>query len=203
VTPGYLRIGVRLWLSAAILGLMTFSVIPSARADIFVYVDRHGVMHFTNTPTSNRYRVYMRETPRRPPPSKTGHAVSSFDDVITEAAHRHGIAFSLLKALIHVESSFNPRAVSKKGALGLCQIMPQNLQSLNIKDPFDPWENIMGGARYLQLMLDRFNGELHLALAAYNAGPSMVEKYSNIPPFRETQEYVQKVLKYSQAYKPI
>jgi soluble lytic murein transglycosylase-like protein len=196
------RILGRHWLVVAMLGLMTFCVIPYAGADIFVYVDRHGVMHFTNTPTSSRYRVYMREMPKRPPPSQTRHAVSSYDDVISEAARRHGIAFSLLKALIHVESCFNPKAVSKKGALGLCQIMPQNLQPLNITDPFDPWENIMGGARYLQLMLNRFDGQLHLALAAYNAGPSMVEKYSNIPPFPETQEYVQKVLKYSQAYKP-
>ncbi len=187
------------WLRAGMIGLMTYFVISSASADIYVYVDRYGVMHFTNTPTSNRYKVYMRETPKAP--QKRLHSSATYDDVITEAARRHGIHFSLLKALIHVESCFNPRAVSKKGAMGLCQIMPENLQILNISDPFDPWENIMGGARYLQQMLDRFNGQLPLALAAYNAGPSTVEKYSTIPPFPETQEYVQKVLKYSRAYK--
>jgi soluble lytic murein transglycosylase len=187
-----------------LVGLLTFFVSSSAVADIFVYVDRYGVMHFTNAPTSNRYRVYMREIPKRTalPPQQNKYALGHYDDVIYEAAKRHGIAFSLLKALIHVESDFNPKAVSKKGAMGLCQIMPDTVQLLNINDPFDPWENIMGGARYLQLMLDRFSGQLQLALAAYNAGPGTVEKYNySIPPFPETQDYVQKILKYSQAYK--
>ena len=189
------------WLITGMIGILTFCAVSSAAADIYVYVDRFGVMHFTNTPTSDRYQVYMREIPRRATPETALQPTTTYDDVISEAARRHGIGFSLLKALIHVESCFNPKAVSKKGAMGLCQIMPENLQFLNINDPFDPWENIMGGARYLQLMLNRFDGQLHLALAAYNAGPSMVEKYSNIPPFPETQEYVQKVLRYSQAYK--
>ncbi len=194
------RVVSRQWPAMVMVGWMTFFVVSAAWADIYVYVDRYGVMHFTNTPTSSRYRVYMRETPKRTTPRP--HSTATYDDVISEAARRHGVNFSLLKALIHVESYFDPKAVSKKGALGLCQIMPQNLQILNINDPFDPWENIMGGARYLQQMLERFNGQLHLALAAYNAGPTMVEKYSSIPPFPETQEYVQKVLQYSRAYAP-
>ena len=150
------------WVLPFLMG-MTFFVMPCAVADIYLYVDSQGVMHFTNTPTSSNYKVYMRAKPIRP---KSFANVASYDDVITEAAKRHGLASPLLKALIHVESYFNPRAVSKKGAMGLMQIMPENLQALNISDPFDPWENIMGGAAYLKSMLERFSGQLPRALAA-------------------------------------
>jgi soluble lytic murein transglycosylase len=178
--------------------LVTFlGICPDLQADIYVYIDREGVFHFTNTPTSNKYKVYLRETSLLP---RAWYNVQSYDDVITEAARQNGLSFSLLKALIHVESYFNPRAVSKKGALGLTQIMPQNLEHLNISDPFDPWENFMGGARYLKTMLDRFDQQLPLALAAYNAGPGAVERYNNIPPFKETQDYVEKVLKFFRYY---
>jgi soluble lytic murein transglycosylase-like protein len=178
--------------------LVTLFVIGSAHADIYVYIDSEGVMHFTNTPTSTNYKIYMREPPKRATVLKP---VKSYDDVINEAAKRNDLSFSLLKALIHVESCFDPKAVSKKGAMGLCQIMPQNLKTLQIADPFDPWENIMGGARYLKAMLDRFSGQLPLALAAYNAGPQAVERYNDIPPYPETKDYVQKVMKYFHLYK--
>lgn len=126
---------------------------------------------------------------------------ASYDDVIAEAASKNELSFHLLKALIQVESCFNPYAISKKGALGLMQIMPENLAILKIDHPFDPRENIMGGASYLKNMMNRFNGKIELALAAYNAGPTAVEKYSDIPPYRETQEYVQKVLMLYKRYK--
>jgi len=185
------------WGLLTLLGL-TFFVTPCAQADIYVYVDSAGVFHFTNTPTSSRYKVYMSESSRY---RNALYNIESYDDVITEAARRNGISSSLLKALIHVESYFNPRAVSKKGALGLMQIMPENLEALNINDPFDPWENIMGGARYFKLMLERFSGQLDLALAAYNAGPTVVEKYNDIPPYPETRNYVQKVMKAFRIYR--
>ena len=185
------------WLLPIFIGL-TFFVIPCAVADIYLYVDSQGVMHFTNTPTSSNYKVYMRVPPSRP---KLFANVASYDDVITEAAKRHGLSSSLLKALIHVESYFNPKAVSSKGAMGLMQIMPENLQALDIRDPFDPWENIMGGAAYLKAMLERFSGQLPLALAAYNAGPTAVERYNAIPPYPETMSYVQKVMKFFNLYK--
>lgn len=178
--------------------MLTIFVTPCAQADIYLYVDRHGVLHFTNTPTSSQYKVYMSETPRY---RKALYNIASYDDVIAEAAKRNGISSPLLKALIHVESYFDPKAVSKKGALGLMQIMPENLVLLNINDPFDPWENVMGGARYLKSMIERFSGQLDLALAAYNAGPTAVEKYNDIPPYPETQNYVQKVMKAFRIYR--
>jgi soluble lytic murein transglycosylase-like protein len=177
---------------------VTLFVTSAAQADIYLYVDSQGVLHFTNTPTSSKYKVYM------PEPSKYRSAlynIKSYDDVISEAAARNGLSSSLLKAVIHVESYFNPRAVSKKGALGLMQIMPENLDKLNINDPFDPWENIMGGAFYFKTMLERFSGQVDLALAAYNAGPTAVEKYNDIPPYPETQRYVRKVMRAFRIYR--
>lgn len=188
----------QIWRAIALIVGLTFFVIPAANADIYVYIDHEGTLHFTNTPTSNQYKVYMRETIAKP---ATSYQIASYDDVISEAAKRHGLSSSLIKALIHVESFFNPRAVSKKGAIGLMQIMPKNLQALNISDPFDPWENIMGGASYLKSMLERFRGELPLALAAYNAGPTVVEHYQDIPPYPETEAYVRKVLRFFRHYK--
>lgn len=183
---------------ALLLFVLTTIATPCAQADIYLYVDRNGVLHFTNTPTSSQYKVYMSETPKY---RKSVYSNASYDDVIAEAAKRNDISSPLLKALIHVESYFNPKAVSKKGALGLMQIMPENLALLDIDDPFDPWENIMGGARYLKSMIERFSGQLHLALAAYNAGPTAVEKYNDIPPYPETQNYVQKVMKAFRIYR--
>jgi soluble lytic murein transglycosylase len=107
----------------------------------------------------------------------------------------------LLKAIIKAESDFNPRAVSKKGAMGLMQIMPENIKAMNISNPFDPLENILGGARYFREMLDRFKGHLSLSLAAYNAGPTAVERYNNqIPPYKETENYIERVLKFYSSY---
>jgi soluble lytic murein transglycosylase-like protein len=175
-----------------------FLTATSGWADIYTYIDKNGVIHFTNTPTSGRYRVYMKE-----PPKKTAapRGINRYDAFIKSAARQHGVAFALVKSIIKVESNFNPKAVSHKGALGLMQIMPENVKDLKIKNPFDPMENIMGGARYFKRMLDRFNGKLSLALAAYNAGPEAVKQYQDIPPYAETENYVKKVLKYYYLYK--
>ncbi len=191
---------VKPWHLLTVFVALSIFVIPCAQADIYVFIDSEGVMHFTNTPTSSNYKIYIPEKSLRPSPS-IWYSMKSYDDVINEAAQRHGLSFSLIKALIHVESDFNPRAVSHKGAVGLMQIMPQTSDLLNISDPFDPWENIMGGARYLKSMLVRFSGQLPLALAAYNAGPTAVERYNNVPPYPETRNYVKKVMKLFHLYR--
>lgn len=176
---------------------MIMTALP-VRADIYMYTDSDGVIHFSNTPTSGRYKLYMREKKR----IKSARGGSDrYDSLIKKASRKNDVEFPLVKAIIRVESNFNPRAVSRKGASGLMQIMPGNFASLRVKDPFDPGENIMGGSRYLRKMLNRFNGELSLALAAYNAGPTQVENHKGIPPFRETRDYVKKVLKYYSIYR--
>ncbi|MBW2489858.1 MAG: lytic transglycosylase domain-containing protein [Deltaproteobacteria bacterium] len=175
--------------------IMTMVATP-LYADIYVYVDNEGVLHFTNVPTSSKsynYKVYIKETPKKP---LELYNENLYDHFISEASHTHGVPFTLLKALIKTESDFNPTAVSSAGARGLMQLMPENIKTLKIKNPFDPRENVMGGTRYLKQLINRFNGKLPLALAAYNAGPGVVEKYQRIPPFQETENYVKQVMKY-------
>ena len=163
-------------------------------ADVYVYVSKDGVRHFSNIPTTPQYRLFIRS---RPISSTDTFLPDKYDHLIFRAAKVHGISFSLLKALIKVESDFNHRAVSRAGALGLMQIMPENLTEFDINDPFDPWQNIKGGSGYLKYLLDRFDGKISLALAAYNAGPTRVETHQGIPPIRETQNYVKQVLRYA------
>ena len=175
--------------------LFLFVAVPAVLADIYMFIDSQGVLHFTNAPTSSQYTLYIKERP------KQAEEIKKYDGIIQEASNRFGLSFSLLKAIIKVESDFDSRAVSKKGALGLMQIMPQNLQAFNIRDPYDPRDNILGGARYLKSLIERFEGKLPLALAAYNAGPTIVDKHMNIPPIQETEDYVKKVMKYFYLYK--
>lgn len=175
--------------------LFLFVTVPAALADIYMFIDSQGVLHFTNTPTSSQYKLYIKERP------KPAAATIQYDEIIQEASKRYGLSFFLIKAMIKVESNFDSSAVSKKGALGLMQIMPQNLQAFNIREPYDPKDNIMGGASYFKSLIERFDGKLPLALAAYNAGPTIVDKYRDIPPIKETKDYVKKVMKYFYLYK--
>lgn len=119
----------------------------------------------------------------------------TFAEIIREASARYGVDERIIRAVIKQESSFNPKAVSHCGAQGLMQLMPATAQSLGVKDAFNPEENIMAGTRYLKQKLDEFDGNLSLALAAYNAGSGTVQKYGGIPPYKETQAYVNKVIK--------
>ena len=119
---------------------------------------------------------------------------ADLDAIFSAAGLRYNLSPNLLKAIAKVESGFKSDAVSRVGAIGIMQLMPGTAKSLGVTDPFDPAQNIMGGAKYVREMLDRFDGDIELALAAYNAGPAAVAKYGGIPPYSETQSYVPKVL---------
>jgi soluble lytic murein transglycosylase-like protein len=160
-------------------------------ADIYKYVDRNGVVHFTNTPTNGNFQLYLKE----------GRNRSGVGDIIRRYASAFNLDAALVRAVIKVESDFNPRAVSPKGALGIMQLLPETAHDMNVSDPMNIEENIRGGSRYLRQMLDRFRGDLDLALAAYNAGPGAVTEHDGIPPFAETRDYVQKVKKFLELYR--
>jgi len=167
-------------------------------SDIYMYIDSNGVVNFTDVPTSTDYKLNIKEKKKR---IKQSVSTKQYDEIIKKAQKKYGVEFSLIKAVIKVESGFNPKAVSKKGAKGLMQIMPDNYKNLFVKDPFNPSQNIMGGTLYLQRLLKRYEYKLPLALAAYNAGPNAVDKYKRIPPYKETQNYVRKVMKTYSVYK--
>ena len=181
-----------------IAALILFTAAPSLYADIYMYVDEDGITCFTNlVPTTPKYQVIIKERKR----FTKSRSTNRYDKHIKEASRMHGVSFSLLKAIMKVESDFNPKAISKRGAKGLMQIMPSNFKTLGISDPFNPRENIMGGALYFRQMLNRFNGKVHLALAAYNAGPDSVDRSGGIPPIRETENYVNKVMEYYKMFR--
>lgn len=177
-----------LWLFVAVWFL---SLAIPVRADIYRYVDEDGVIHFSNVPTNCRYRLYAKET-------KLDYKTyfDRYDPIIRDASRKHGVDSSLVKAVIRAESDFDKHAVSKAGAQGLMQLMPETAEKLAVKDCFDPGENIHGGVRYLKRQLQNFQNDVPLALAAYNAGESAVRKYGRIPPYDETQTFVARVLRY-------
>ena len=197
-----------LYKAVRVIILFAMVILPgsSGFCDIYTYVDKNGVRHFTNVPNLNsvQYNVYIKEPStlqEKPPPYQPDAASSSrYDHLIAEASRRYGVNESLLKAIIKAESDFNPRAVSKKGAKGLMQLMPENIRAFRLTDPFDPRENIMGGTRYFKRMINRYGGELSLAIAAYNAGPEKVDQYRGVPPYKETENFVKRVLKYYRVF---
>ncbi|MBI2217360.1 MAG: lytic transglycosylase domain-containing protein [Candidatus Rokubacteria bacterium] len=167
-----------------------------ASAETFRLVAPDGTVHYTNAPTDPAY-LRMGLTRRRPAPSPLPAALSrrtTFVDFVRAAAQRYGVPEKLVLAVIHAESRGNPWAVSPKGARGLMQLMPQTASLLGVRDSFDPEENIDGGIRHLRRLIDRYGNDLRLALAAYNAGEQVVAQYGGVPPYAETQGYVQKVL---------
>jgi soluble lytic murein transglycosylase-like protein len=126
-----------------------------------------------------------------------------FNDMVIKAAQRHNVDAALIKAIIMAESGYNHRAISKKGAVGLMQLMPSTASALGVTDPFNPELNVNGGVKYFKRLLNQFKGDLELALAAYNAGSGKVKKYNGIPPFKATRIYIQKVFKYYWYYKDV
>ena len=175
-------------------------------ADIYKYEDDEGVLHFTDAPTDRRFKIFMRDI-KKDRQLRTSFKLTScardpkeFEPIINACALEYGVEKSLVKAVIHAESGYNPNAVSSKGASGLMQLMPKTAEGLKVSNSFDPAENIRGGVRYLKFLLETFKGDVNLALAAYNAGLSRVAQYRGIPPYAETRNYVAKVLSYQKSY---
>jgi len=177
-----------------------------ANADIYKYEDDEGVLHFTDTPTSKKFKIIMRDIEKDKRLrtnfgfTRVSRNPAEFDAIINSCAREFGVDRSLVKAVIHAESGYNPNAVSSKGAAGLMQLMPGTAHDLKVADSFNPSDNIRGGVRYLRFLLDTFKGNVSLALAAYNAGLAKVAKYGGVPPYEETQNYVSKVLSYQRNY---
>ncbi|MEW5734168.1 MAG: lytic transglycosylase domain-containing protein [Thermodesulfobacteriota bacterium] len=177
-----------------------FLMLPArgAQADIYRYIDEKGVLHFSNMPDKPQYRFYMKEGAGESPgpgePSFQAADPDAFDNLIEEAATATGVDFDLIKAVMKVESAFNVTAVSEDGAKGLMQIMPANFSALGITDPFDPRQNIRGGADILAELLKSYDGSVSLSLAAYNAGLVAVKNHKAIPPYQETQNFVARVM---------
>ncbi|SEM31469.1 Transglycosylase SLT domain-containing protein [Syntrophus gentianae] len=171
-------------------------------SDIYKYVDKSGIIHLTNAPTQTniRYDLVMKE--KRIIFSVAPRDITKYDDLIQKASEKYNIDSALIKAVIKAESNFNHRAVSPVGAKGLMQLMPATAADLQVQDAFHPENNIDGGVRYLRYLLRLFKDNLTLALAAYNAGEGAVARYNyTIPPYRETQNYVQRVLHYLNHYR--
>ncbi len=161
-----------------------------ALGEIYYQIDENGIAHFTNAPTTSEYRLLQPGVL----PRAARLTTANIAELIEAFAAEHGIDSALIRAVIQVESNFNRRAVSRKGAQGLMQLMPSTIWRLSVGDAFDPHENIGAGVRYLRQLLDQFQGDLRLTLAAYNAGENAVLRYRGVPPYRETRDYVRKVL---------
>jgi len=176
-----------------------------AQADIYRYVDEDDIVHFTDAPTDKRFKVFMRDLKKdKELRTKLKYASSvnpaEFEQLIKTCSEKYGVNASLVKAVIHAESGYNPNAVSSKGASGLMQLMPATAKSLKVADRFNPKDNVEGGVKYLRFLLDTFRGDVSLAVAAYNAGLNKVAKYGGIPPYNETRTYVNRVLSYMKSY---
>jgi hypothetical protein len=200
----------------AMLGLLAALVVPSAAsAELYSFVDEDGVIHLTNIPKGGEYRPYQSEETEDYGGQKpivvvyrAGEErvlypvnVTKYDDLLREAAAHYNLPFAFLKAIAKVESNFNARAISHKNAKGLMQLIDATAADMNVADPFDPKQNIFGGARYLRILANEFGGNMALTAAAYNAGPDRVKRIGRIPEIRETQRYVRRVLMMYRHYK--
>jgi len=190
--------GARHWLAAA--ALIAVGVPAWAGGPIYAFVDGQGVTHFTNRPRGDRRYKQIQLRDNLSAPAKYREPRSrQYDPLIGDAAASEGVPPALVKAVIAAESQFRSDAVSRKGAQGLMQLMPETAEQMGVENPFEPAQNVRGGTSYLRSMIDRY-GDLGRALAAYNAGPSVVDRYGGIPPFDETRDYVDRVLTYYRRY---
>jgi soluble lytic murein transglycosylase-like protein len=169
----------------------------TASAQIYAWRDANGTLVLSDRELNTPTKIY--EVPGAPSYRTTTaaeeQAVSAprFDDLVVAHAQRHALRPELVRAVIQVESGFNPLATSPKGAMGLMQLMPATARALGVRNPYDPAENIRGGTAYLRQLLDKYDGNEQLALAAYNAGSGAVDRYGSVPPYRETRDYVRRV----------
>jgi soluble lytic murein transglycosylase-like protein len=183
---------VRILLSAAIIvTLCCLAPLSSARGDIYGFKDENGVWHFTNVPSDPRYRLYMKTSGLKARPY-----IAKYDKIIQRASRQFDVDPHLIKAIIKAESSFEPDAISKSGAQGLMQLMPATARAMKVNNPFDPEQNILGGTKYLSLLLKRFKRNTRLAVAAYNVGATTVDKCNGIPPIPQTKRFVERVMEY-------
>jgi len=176
-----------------------FFIVSTASSDIFKYIDENGVTCYTDAPLGKKNQKVIDEKSNKVVPDKKKvekslAANADYSSYVQKSARKYEIEPELIHAVIRTESNGNHRAVSKKGAMGLMQLMPSTASDMNVGNPFNPEENIDGGTRYLRYLIEKFNGNLTLAIAAYNSGPKTVEKYGNVPPISETRQYVNRVL---------
>jgi soluble lytic murein transglycosylase-like protein len=190
-----------LFKSAIFFAAVLAATAAAAHPKIYSYVDADGTRHYTDVPDNNRYKLLALSSEDM---TQSGQhydlrilaRATQYDSIIEKAAVSAALEPNLLRAVIVVESGFNSRAVSKRGAVGLMQLMPATATRFGVSNPFDPKENVHGGARYLKFLIDRFGQNIRLALAAYNAGEEAVDRNGGqIPPFTETMAYVPRVLK--------
>jgi soluble lytic murein transglycosylase-like protein len=187
---------------ARILLLLTACLVPLlSSAQVYKWVDEDGIVNYSNVAPPEdesfdvlRFPCYASDPKCRSVAwEKVPLNTRSFSSEIRTAAMANAVEESLIRAIIHAESAYQPDAVSPKGAQGLMQLMPATQKELRVDNPFDPEQNIRGGATYLAQLLDEFHGDVEMATAAYNAGPGAVQRHRGIPPYDETQEYVRRV----------
>lgn len=197
----------KLWLGVATVALGALA--QPALADIYTFKDDNGVIHFTNIPSNDkRYKLLYKEATNPPPSLAQSRAparswlpdealVQRYSPIVDVASRAYGVDKALVHAVISAESGYNPSAISRAGAVGIMQLMPDTAKRYGVKNMMDPVDNIHGGVRYLKDLLVMFHGNIELAVAAYNAGENAVIKYGNrIPPYAETVQYVPKVLSF-------
>jgi hypothetical protein len=177
--------------------LVVFLYAGNSSADKAVYrfKDKDGVWHFSDVNRDQRYEVHFIIKEENPEVF-----LSKYGQHIEKAAETFNLKASLVKAVIMAESGFDPRAVSKKGAQGLMQLMPATSSDMDVSDPYDPEDNIFGGTRYLSKLMERFNNDMELVLAAYNAGPEKVDKFKGVPPYEETKIFIKRVMGFYEQY---
>ena len=176
-------------------GLLLYTLLPpAAKADqIVVLLDEHGHKIYVNTGESTTRVDWMKRSFRPDAPADSLRIPANIDQLVEQAASRHQVDPDLIRAVMRVESGFDPKAVSSKGAMGLMQLIPATAHRFGVVNPFDPKQNLEGGVNYLKYLLDLFGGDLTLSLAAYNAGERSVQRSGGIPAIPETQNYVRKV----------